>query len=150
MRSSWSTIPRSRGTPVLLVNPGVRAVDGRRVRGAGTASIAARLGDWREGRNDLEAPALALVPEIGDVLDWLRGQAGADFVRMSGSGATCFALFDDEAARDAAAAACPSNWWHLASNSALGRGDEPPDPHRRSRCAPPKRGRSTPGRRKPR
>jgi 4-diphosphocytidyl-2-C-methyl-D-erythritol kinase len=35
---------------------------------------------------------------------------------MSGSGATCFALFDDEGARDEAAAACPANWWHLASN----------------------------------
>jgi 4-diphosphocytidyl-2-C-methyl-D-erythritol kinase len=34
---------------------------------------------------------------------------------MSGSGATCFALFDDEDARDRAAAACSSNWWHLAS-----------------------------------
>ena len=65
------------------------------------------LGDWREGRNDLEAPARALVPAIGDVLDWLAAQPGANFVRMSGSGATCFALFDDEAARDAAAAACP-------------------------------------------
>ena len=59
------------------------------------------LGDWREGRNDLEAAAIALVPEIGDVLAWLRTQPGADFVRMSGSGATCFALFDSDEARDA-------------------------------------------------
>ena len=56
------------------------------------------LGDWREGRNDLEAPAIALVPEIGDVLDAL---AGATLARMSGSGATCFGLFDSEADRDA-------------------------------------------------
>jgi 4-diphosphocytidyl-2-C-methyl-D-erythritol kinase len=34
---------------------------------------------------------------------------------MSGSGATCFALFDDEESRDEAAADCPPNWWHLAS-----------------------------------
>ena len=73
------------------------------------------LSDWRDGRNDLEAPALELAPLIGDVLDWLRTQQGANFVRMSGSGATCFALFDHEAERDAAAAACPSNWWHLAT-----------------------------------
>ena len=65
------------------------------------------LGDWREGRNDLEAPAINLVPEIADVLKWLRDQPGATFVRMSGSGATCFALFDSVAARDAAAAGCP-------------------------------------------
>jgi 4-diphosphocytidyl-2-C-methyl-D-erythritol kinase len=73
------------------------------------------LTDWRQGRNDLEAPALGLAPAIRDVLDWLKRQDGAGFVRMSGSGATCFALFDGEAQRDAAADACPSNWWHLAT-----------------------------------
>jgi 4-diphosphocytidyl-2-C-methyl-D-erythritol kinase len=35
---------------------------------------------------------------------------------MSGSGATCFALFDGDAARDAAAEAVPEDWWHLASH----------------------------------
>jgi len=73
------------------------------------------LGDWREGRNDLEAAAISLVPEIAEVLAWLRRQLGADFVRMSGSGATCFALFADAAARDAAAAAVPGQWWRLAT-----------------------------------
>jgi 4-diphosphocytidyl-2-C-methyl-D-erythritol kinase len=73
------------------------------------------LSDWRQGRNDLEGPALELAPAIGEVLDWLRSQRQADFVRMSGSGATCFALFDSEAGRDAAAEACPANWWHLAT-----------------------------------
>jgi 4-diphosphocytidyl-2-C-methyl-D-erythritol kinase len=34
---------------------------------------------------------------------------------MSGSGATCFALFNDEAARDEAAAAVPGQWWRLAT-----------------------------------
>jgi 4-diphosphocytidyl-2-C-methyl-D-erythritol kinase len=34
---------------------------------------------------------------------------------MSGSGATCFGLFETEEARDEAAEACPSNWWHLAT-----------------------------------
>jgi 4-diphosphocytidyl-2-C-methyl-D-erythritol kinase len=56
-----------------------------------------------------------LVPAIGELLDWLRGQPGASVARISGSGATCFALFDDEVARDAAAAAVPERWWHLAS-----------------------------------
>jgi 4-diphosphocytidyl-2-C-methyl-D-erythritol kinase len=35
---------------------------------------------------------------------------------MSGSGATCFGLFNGDAARDAAAAAMPGHWWHLASH----------------------------------
>ena len=103
------------GKAVLLVNPRV---------GLSTASVFAGwdgvdrgpLGDWREGRNDLEAPARALVPAIGEVLGWAGEQYGASIVRMSGSGATCFALFDDEEARDAAAAACPSAWWHLATH----------------------------------
>jgi 4-diphosphocytidyl-2-C-methyl-D-erythritol kinase len=108
-------IPALPGTPVLLVNPGMALSTGDVFAGWDGVDRGP-LGDWREGRNDLEGPALVLVPEIGAMLDWLRGRAGANFVRMSGSGATCFALFDDEAARDEAAAACPSNWWHLASN----------------------------------
>lgn len=53
-------------------------------------------------RNDLEAPARALLPEIGHVCDMLAG-SGAAFVRMSGSGATCFGLYGDYAAAEAAA-----------------------------------------------
>jgi 4-diphosphocytidyl-2-C-methyl-D-erythritol kinase len=73
------------------------------------------LGDWRDGRNDLEAPARAQVPEIGRILDWLRARDGVDEARMSGSGATCFALFESEEDRDAAAFECPPGWWHMAS-----------------------------------
>jgi 4-diphosphocytidyl-2-C-methyl-D-erythritol kinase len=74
------------------------------------------LGDWREGRNDLEAPAIALVPQIETVLAWLSAQAGAIFTRMSGSGATCFALFETDELRDQAAEAVPREWWHLATS----------------------------------
>ena len=106
--------PTIAGTPVLLVNPLVPL---------STGAVFARwdgvdrgpLGEWREGRNDLEKPAQALVPEITTVLDWLHARSGAHFVRMSGSGATCFALFDDELSRLTAAAACPDEWWHLAT-----------------------------------
>jgi 4-diphosphocytidyl-2-C-methyl-D-erythritol kinase len=73
------------------------------------------LSDWREGRNDLEEPAIALVPQIEAILAWLSAQSGSEFARMSGSGATCFALFDDEEARDAAAEAVPREWWRLAT-----------------------------------
>ena len=106
--------PRIAGAPVLLVNPRVQLSTGN-VFAAWDGVDSGPLGDWREGRNDLEAPARALVPQIGEVLDWLAARPGANFVRMSGSGATCFALFDDEQARDAAAAACPESWWHLPS-----------------------------------
>jgi 4-diphosphocytidyl-2-C-methyl-D-erythritol kinase len=51
-------------------------------------------------RNDLEAPAVNLRPEVGAVLASLRGQPESLLARMSGSGATCFSL-----CRDAAAAA---------------------------------------------
>jgi 4-diphosphocytidyl-2-C-methyl-D-erythritol kinase len=73
------------------------------------------LGDWREGRNDLEAPAKSLVPQIETVLAWLSIQPGKEFARMSGSGATCFALFDSEEARDLAADNVPREWWRLAT-----------------------------------
>jgi len=106
--------PSIAGTPVLLVNPRI-ALSTRDVFAAWDGEDRGPLGEWREARNDLEAPARALVPEIGELLDWLAGQRGANFVRMSGSGATCFALFDSDDARDRAAAACPSSWWHLAS-----------------------------------
>ena len=50
-------------------------------------------------RNDLESPAIALEPEIADVLSVLKAQPETAFARMSGSGATCFALCNsDEAA----------------------------------------------------
>jgi 4-diphosphocytidyl-2-C-methyl-D-erythritol kinase len=55
------------------------------------------------------------VPKIGNVLAWLSEQRGTTFVRMSGSGATCFALFESEGARDAAADAVPQEWWRLAT-----------------------------------
>lgn len=105
--------PRISGAPILLVNPRI-ALSTRDVFAAWDGVDNGPLGNWRDGRNDLETPARALVPAIGEILDWLGGQ-GADLVRMSGSGATCFALFADEAARAAAAAACPPRWWHMAS-----------------------------------
>ena len=106
--------PSIAGTPVLLVNPRVQLATGD-VFASWDGVDHGPLESWREGRNDLEMPARALVPAIGDIVDWLGQQDGSNFVRMSGSGATCFALFDDERARDAAAAACPSQWWHLAT-----------------------------------
>jgi len=103
------------GTPVLLVNPRVQLK---------TADVFAGwdgvdhgpLGDWRQGRNDLEDLAIALAPQVRVVRDWLSVQPGANFARMSGSGATCFALFDNEEQRDQAADRVPREWWRLATS----------------------------------
>jgi 4-diphosphocytidyl-2-C-methyl-D-erythritol kinase len=80
----------------------------------------------REGRNDLEAPALRLAPVIGDVLAALRALPGARLARMSGSGATCFALFDDEGAARAADGALRASfkgWWSAPGRLITGRAD---------------------------
>lgn len=106
--------PRISGTPVLLVNP-LEPLSTRAVFAEWDGGDSGPLGDWQDGRNDLEPPARTLVPPIAEVLDWLATRPGATFTRMSGSGATCFALFARGAERDAAAAACPDQWWHLAS-----------------------------------
>jgi 4-diphosphocytidyl-2-C-methyl-D-erythritol kinase len=81
--------------------------------------------DWLrgaiEGRNDLEAPAREIAPVIGAVIDLVAAQPGVTLARMSGSGATCFALFENEAARTAAAQAIRSaqpSWWCLESTLA--------------------------------
>ena len=111
------------GQPILLVNPGV---------GVSTAEVF-RVWDGidggplpqgdpflvaRAGRNDLQKPALLLQPVIGDVLSAISAQHGAGLVRMSGSGATCFALFQNQGSCAAAAAAISAHrtdWWVMSS-----------------------------------
>ena len=64
--------------------------------------------------NDLEAPARAIAPAIGEVLSALSALPGCRLARMSGSGATCFALFDDCCASAAAGkllAKQQPDWW---------------------------------------
>ena len=100
--------------PVLLVNPRVE-LSTAQVFSGWDGSDRGPLRDWRHGRNDLEQAAIALVPQIGAIEAWLSVQPGVDLVRMSGSGATCFALFKSEATRDAAAMAVPREWWRLAT-----------------------------------
>jgi 4-diphosphocytidyl-2-C-methyl-D-erythritol kinase len=81
-------------------------------------ALAAYLGHCR---NDLEAPALSLVPQIGAVLAALQGQTGCLLARMSGSGATCFGLFASASAAEAAATdlrAQSGAWWVQATTMA--------------------------------
>ncbi len=103
------------GKPVLLVNPRV-ALSTTDVFARWDGTDRGALDDWRAGRNDLEAPAIALVPQIETVLAWLNVQQGVEFTRMSGSGATCFALFESDEARDEAADRVPREWWRLATS----------------------------------
>jgi 4-diphosphocytidyl-2-C-methyl-D-erythritol kinase len=114
-----------KGMACLLVNPRIPcatgpvfkawANDGKgQDRGALPSGKASHIA--REGRNDLEAPAIALIPEIADVLAALQA-TNPWLARMSGSGATCFALYKSTAERDAAAkqiAAKHYEWWQMA------------------------------------
>lgn len=108
------------GTPVLLVNPRLPLSTGPVFAGwDGVDRGPLPPGDARtialEGRNDLEAPAIRLCPPIAEVLAALA-DTGPWLARMSGSGATCFALYHDEASRDAAAAQAHArwpDWWQM-------------------------------------
>lgn len=101
------------GVPLLLVNPLVPLATAPVFAGwDGEDRGALDPSEWRAGRNDLELPAIDLVPEIGALLGDLAAQTGAMFVRMSGSGATCFGLFDTSQ-NCAAAAASLSRFWTM-------------------------------------
>lgn len=108
------------GTPLLLVNPRTPLSTGA-VFAAWDGQDRGALpeGDARaialEGRNDLEGPAIALCPPIAGVLAALR-ETSPWLARMSGSGATCFALYEDAASRDEAAARIATEhpgWWQM-------------------------------------
>jgi 4-diphosphocytidyl-2-C-methyl-D-erythritol kinase len=100
------------GTPMLLVNPGV-PVPTAPVFRAWDGVDRGPLGPDLLGRNDLEAPARGIAPEVGETLEALHG---ASFRTMSGSGATCLGLYRTDADRDAAAdriARAQPDWWLL-------------------------------------
>ncbi|HEV2600080.1 4-(cytidine 5'-diphospho)-2-C-methyl-D-erythritol kinase [Sphingopyxis sp.] len=119
-----SAVPELRlgGTPVLLVNPRLPVATGPVFaawdgidRGALFTGAELRAGLFG-ARNDLQRPAIAQCPAIADILLEL-GALRPWLARMSGSGATCFALFDAAAERDAAAALLAERhpgWWTMA------------------------------------
>jgi 4-diphosphocytidyl-2-C-methyl-D-erythritol kinase len=114
VENDWS------GMPVLLVNPRkplatgpvFAAWDGKDrgpLPGGPVSKIAA------EGRNDLEAAAISLCPGVAEVLSALR-QNQAELVRMSGSGATCFALYRSHDVMQKSAEKLASerpHWWQM-------------------------------------
>jgi len=116
--------------PAVLVNPGVAVATKEVFAGWASASAPSPTTDFtalgslpaREAllqfllgqSNDLERAAVALAPVIADVLAALRGSAGYKMARMSGSGATCFALYASAAAAEKAAKALRGKfprWW---------------------------------------
>jgi 4-diphosphocytidyl-2-C-methyl-D-erythritol kinase len=122
--------------PCLLVNPRVPVATSEVFSALGLRSGEMRVGaadvmralawpqadasfhDWLDslaaGSNDLEAPAMRIQPVIAKVLSALRATAGARLARMSGSGATCFAIFDNDADARRAAQRVQADqplWW---------------------------------------
>lgn len=122
-------LPSLPGLPIVLVNPGVGVPTGKVFgalkdrrgvalplppRFAGADDLIAYLKDTS---NDLEAPARIIAPDVNTVLEEIAGE-GALLARMSGSGATCFGLFEsDETAVRAAATLRKRHpaWWVMAS-----------------------------------
>ena len=135
-RPAWIAGVGERVTPVsnfaqldlLLVNPGV-PLSTAQVFGAYALVVPAAGRDRQSGdfatsasvltfletqRNDLTGPAQGLCPVISDVLDSLEKWPGCQLARMSGSGPTCFAIFDNEDACNGAArelGARHPDWW---------------------------------------
>ena len=116
--------------PMVLVNPGVAVPTGKvfaalkERRGVGLPHPPAMkdadelVAYLKTTANDLEAPAREIAPVIGEVLDALAAQPGALLARMSGSGATCFALFERDELGTAAARALNARnpgWWIVSS-----------------------------------
>lgn len=116
--------PRLPECGIVLLNPGVAVATADVFRArlgpfsapaelpdawADAAALAAGLARWG---NDLEAPAIALCPAIEEALSRLRAQSGCLIARMSGSGATCYALFATPAEADAVAERLNApGWW---------------------------------------
>jgi 4-diphosphocytidyl-2-C-methyl-D-erythritol kinase len=130
-----SPIPALPPAPIVLVNPGIGLATpkvfaertGPFSPGPGPAGVlrdgvpadAAALAEaLKPYGNDLMAPAIRLLPVIAEMLQALEAAPGCLLARMSGSGATCFALFaTDDAAERAAATLSQANpaWWAVAT-----------------------------------
>jgi len=114
--------------PMVLVNPGIavatpsvfRALASRENPPLAPLDSADTVLDWlTTSRNDLEPAAMSIEPSIVAVLSTLR-TSGAAFARMSGSGATCFGIFDSNAAAAHAATAISAErpgWFSAATTT---------------------------------
>lgn len=121
-----SALPGLGRVPAVLVNPGV-ALSTARIFArydalsppsspAKTATRGSLLDRARSGTNGLQAASILEAPIIGDVLDAISREPGCQMARMSGSGATCFGLFDTmEAAEASAITLSAAGWWSVAT-----------------------------------
>lgn len=111
------------GQNILLVNPNKPLSTGPVFHGwdgkdRGALAGANLMEIILSGRNDLQASAVRLCPEISDILAVLEKHSPL-ITRMSGSGATCFSLFESKSACDAAHKAIENDypgWWAMAGN----------------------------------
>ncbi len=131
-----SMIDRFPALPAVLINPGVAVPTGPIFKalnlgqpstgGEGLTNLPPEgfgSGDevvhWlQHQRNDLQAPAIALAPDVGTVLETLEAAENCRLARMSGSGATCFGLFGTTEQADAFAAALAGqkpHWWVVST-----------------------------------
>ena len=116
-------VPALPACAILLVNPGVALPTPAvfRARQGGFSPARAIDNGWRNlsdfaqdlarRGNDLTDAAISLRPEVAAVLDRLRHSEGAAHVAMSGSGATCFALYGSDEEAQRAASLLPAAWW---------------------------------------
>lgn len=127
-------VPPLPETHVVLVNPGVALATAEVYAALGAplledaeepsilepfADLDALLAYLEARRNDLEAPALRLAPEIAEARDRLLAAAGCRLARLSGSGSTWFGIFGSQAEAERAAtgiAADRPDWWVVASS----------------------------------
>jgi len=126
-----TAIPQMPSFPILLVNDGTavatpdvfRALtkrDNQQLPAPAHGDVESICTYLGSTRNDLLHAALALAPQINGKLDLLRAH-GALYAQMSGSGATCFAIFKDQQSADAAASqilAKNPNWFVVSSQTA--------------------------------
>lgn len=119
-RLTWA--PALPECAILLVNPGVALAtrDVFAARSAAFSAVRPAPRPWRDladlvgvladRGNDLTAAAISLAPPVGQVLEAL-GRTGARHAAMSGSGATCFALYDSPELARRASLSLPAAWW---------------------------------------
>jgi 4-diphosphocytidyl-2-C-methyl-D-erythritol kinase len=118
-------LPRS---AILLVNPRVALPTAQvfSARRGGFSPERPRARSWTdlkdftamlaERGNDLTAAAMSLQPVVGEVLSCLSGSDGVRYVAMSGSGPTCFALYETGVEAHRAAERLPAAWWRHAGS----------------------------------
>jgi len=121
-----TALPGLGRVPAVLVNPGVALSTARifarydalspPVSLAKTATNGSLLDRARSGANDLQTASILEAPIIGDVLEAISQQPSCQLARMSGSGATCFGLFETmEAAEASAKTLSATGWWSVAT-----------------------------------